>query len=128
MGEAMEQATAFFHACESGKGWAECEQYAHADATFSCQATNALPGPPVTDCTTVEAYTNWMAGVVANFGEAATYDLHVAAQQNDAFVFVGTFGGFSQYVYMISMDGDKVRSMTKIWNDAYAAQCMNAGK
>jgi hypothetical protein len=31
-------ASKFFDACETGKGWAVCQEYCHAGATFSAQA------------------------------------------------------------------------------------------
>jgi hypothetical protein len=52
-----ETARAFFDACQTGKGWAGCEQYCHPDATFSSQ-TGALAG-----VTTLQQYTDWMKGL-----------------------------------------------------------------
>ena len=49
----------FFDACETGKGWEACQQYCHADATFSAQA-DALTG-----IETVQAYVEWMKGMYA---------------------------------------------------------------
>jgi hypothetical protein len=46
-----ETATAFFEACETGKGWEGCKQYCHPDATFSAQV-GALAG-----IDSLEAYT-----------------------------------------------------------------------
>ena len=42
----------FFEACETGQGWAGCEQYCEADATFAAQA-DTLAG-----LETLEAYTD----------------------------------------------------------------------
>jgi len=120
---------AFFNACESGKGWTECQQHCSKNATFTCQATDALPGPAVTECTSVEAYTNWMAGVCSNMGDKASYKVNAKAFDIDtgnALVFA-TFGGFSYYVYMMHVDGEgKVDAMTKCWNDAHAFKVMSS--
>merc|ERR1712196_507550 len=70
--ENMENAINFYEACESGKGWDVCKEFAAGAGEFSCQACDALPGPPITACKTLEDYTNWMAGVCENFGEKAT--------------------------------------------------------
>ena len=47
----------FFDACETGKGWAVCQQYCHPSAAFSAQA-GALA-----NINTLEAYTDWMKGL-----------------------------------------------------------------
>ena len=78
---------------------------------------DALPGPPITECKTVEAYTGWMGGVVANMGEAASYAIDAAAFDEDKSqaVFFATFGGFSHYVYMLHMNADgKCDKMIKV--------------
>jgi hypothetical protein len=49
-----EAAQRFFDACETGKGWAGCQQYCHPEATFSGQV-GALQGVE-----TLQAYTDWM--------------------------------------------------------------------
>jgi hypothetical protein len=51
-------ASEFFEACETGKGWEVCQNWCHADATFACQS-DALA-----DTATVEAYTDWMKGLL----------------------------------------------------------------
>jgi len=51
-------AHAFFDACETGKGWEVCQDWCHADATFSCQA-DALA-----DTITLAAYSEWMKGLL----------------------------------------------------------------
>ena len=44
MSEMREVAAKFFDACETGKGWAECQAYCHPDATFSAQHVGSLEG------------------------------------------------------------------------------------
>jgi predicted ester cyclase len=118
----------FFDACETGKGWAECRQYCHADATFSSQS-EALTGVD-----TLEAYTEWMKGLLDilpdGAAEVRSFAVDEARQNVAAFgVFRGTHTGdggplpptgksaTADYVYVMDFDGDKIRHMTKIWND-----------
>ena len=118
----------FFDACETGKGWAECRQYCHADATFSSQS-EALTGVD-----TLEAYTEWMKGLLDilpdGTAEVRSFAVDEARQNVAAFgVFRGTHTGdggpvpptgksaAADYVYVMDFDGDKIRHMTKIWND-----------
>ena len=51
-------AHALFEACETGKGWDVCQNWCKIDATFSCQA-DALA-----DTVTLEAYSEWMKGLL----------------------------------------------------------------
>jgi hypothetical protein len=130
---AFENAQKFFEACEAPKGWDGCKGYVADGASFSCQA-GALA-----DVKTVEAYTEWMKGLVAGPLPGATYTLHSSAwdEVNRTATFVATFhaahkgdGGpvpptnqttSTDYVYAVRMNGDgKVAAMTKIWNDSYA--------
>jgi predicted ester cyclase len=128
----MQQTAAlFFDACESGRGWDTCSQYCHADATFAAQA-DALAGVD-----TLEGYTNWMAGLFTPVPDAH-YELRAFAVDQargsvTAFtVFRGTHtaeGGpvpptgrsvEAEYVYVMEFDGDRIRHMTKIWNDTHS--------
>jgi predicted ester cyclase len=118
----------FFDACESGKGWDGCEQYCQPGATFAAQV-DALDGVE-----TLEAYTEWMKGLLALLpdGHAEVRSFAVDGARNNvaAFgVFRGTHTGeggpvpptgkraAADYVYVMDFDGDKIRHMTKIWND-----------
>ena len=58
MNSIKETAERFFDACETGKGWDECQQYCEPDASFSAQA-GALA-----DIETLQAYTDWMKGLL----------------------------------------------------------------
>ena len=123
-------AHAFFQACDTGAGWAECAQYCTADAGFSCQA-DALA-----EITTVEAYCEWMKGLLVPLPDAR-YELKAFSADEDrkvvtAFaVFHGTHTGegpipatskatASDYVYAMQFEGDKISHVTKIWNDLQA--------
>jgi predicted ester cyclase len=121
----------FFEACETGKGWDTCKAWCHETASFSCQA-DALA-----EVQTVEGYTEWMKGLLS-FIPDGRYELKAFAsdpQHNSvtAFaVFHGTHSGeggpvpptgksvTSEYAYVMDFDGDKIRHMTKIWNDTWA--------
>lgn len=121
----------FFDACETGKGWSGCQRYCHPDATFSAQA-DALSG-----VTTLEAYTEWMKGLFGPMPDGR-YELRAFAVDDDRAsvtaygVFSGTHTGDggpvaptgkhvrSDYVYVMEFDGDRIRHMTKIWNDGAA--------
>ena len=127
----IETAERFFEACEAGKGWAECRQYCHPDATFAAQ-TDALAGVD-----TLEAYTDWMQGLMAilpdGIAEVRSFAVDEARKNVTVFgVFRGTHTGVggpvpptgkstaSDYVYVMDFDGDKIRHLTKIWNDGFA--------
>ncbi len=126
-------AARFFEACETGQGWAGCSQYCHPDATFSAQAAS-LEGVE-----TLEAYTDWMKGLYGPMPdgryELRSFGVDEARGHVSAFsVFRGTHTGEggpvpptgksveADYVYVMEFDGDRIRHMTKIWNDAISMQ------
>jgi steroid delta-isomerase-like uncharacterized protein len=126
-----ETAAQFFDACETGKGWAGCQQYCRPDATFSAQA-DALSG-----VTTLEGYTEWMKGLFtpAPDGRAEVKSFAVDEDRGNVIaygVFHGTHTGqggpvpptgkavSADYVYVMDFDGGRIRHMTKIWNDAHS--------
>ena len=128
MSTIRDTAEQFFEACETGKGWSGCRPYCHPDATFAAQ-TDALA-----DVTTLEAYTEWMQGLMAILpdGTAEVRSFAVDESRNNvaAFgVFRGTHTGDggpvpptgqqveTDYVYVMDFDGDRIRHLTKIWND-----------
>lgn len=124
-------ALAFFDACETGKGWEVCQQWCHENASFSCQA-DALA-----DTTTLSAYTDWMKGLLTPIPDGRYVLTAFATDEARKTVvasaeFHGTQTGeggpvaptgkavVSDYAYVIQFDGDKIRHMTKIWNDVHA--------
>ncbi len=131
MSSIKEVSELFFEACETGKGWEGCQQYCHAGATFSAQA-DALA-----DIETLQAYTDWMKGLLTPVPDGR-YELRSFAVDEDRnnvtayAVFRGTHTGEggpvpptgkqieADYVYVMQFDGDKIRHMTKIWNDAFS--------
>lgn len=121
-------ARAFFEACETGKGWHECRRWCRDGATFSCQA-DALA-----DVVTLQGYCDWMKGMLGPLPDGR-YELTAFATDPErqrvvaAAVFHGTHTGdggpvpptgrsaAADYVYVMDFDGDRIRHMTKIWND-----------
>ena len=123
-----ETAERFFDACETGKGWEGCRAYCHPGATFSAQA-GALSG-----VTTLEGYTEWMKGLFTPVpdGQYEIRSFAVDEQRGNVIaygIFRGTHTGSggpvpptgkrveADYVYVMQFDGDRIRHMTKIWND-----------
>jgi len=133
MSQIGETAAKFFDACETGGGWDACAPFCHQDATFSAQA-GALA-----DVETLEGYAEWMKGLFTPVPDGR-YELRSFAvdderQNVSAYaVFRGTHTGEggpvpptgnsveADYVYVMAFDGDKIRHMTKIWNDGITLQ------
>jgi predicted ester cyclase len=130
MSSIRETAEGFFDACETGQGWHTCKQYCHDAATFSAQA-GALGGVD-----TLQAYTEWMKGLFALMPdgryELRSFAIDETRRSVSAYaVFRGTHTGEggptpptgrraeADYVYVMEFDGDRIRHMTKIWNDAF---------
>ena len=125
----------FFEACETGQGAEACQAWCHDGATFSCQA-DALA-----DVTSLGAYADWMKGLLGPIPDGH-YELTAWAADEGrgavvaAAVFHGTQTGeggpgaptgnavASDYVYVMQFEGDKIRHMTKIWNDAQALKAL----
>ena len=133
MSSMRETAAQFFDACETGKGWETCQQFCSPQATFSAQA-GALEG-----IDTVEAYSEWMKGLLTPIPDGHYELKFFAADEEDtsvaAFaVFHGTQTGeggpvpptgntiAADYVYHMEFDGDRIKHMTKIWNDTISLQ------
>ena len=126
-----ETARKFVEACDTGEGWAECAQYCHDGATFSCQA-DALA-----EISTLEGYTDWAQGLLTPIPDGH-YELKSLSSDEErgvvtAFaVFKGSQTGpgpvdpptgksvATDYVYAMEFDGDRIRHLTKIWNDVQA--------
>src|SRR5689334_20324034 len=138
MGTIRDTAQQFFDACETGKGWDGCAPFCHADATFTSQ-TDALAGVD-----TLEAYTEWMKNLLTPLpdGTAEVRSFAVDETRNNVAasgVFRGTHSGDGgpvpptgksaavDYVYVMDFDGDKIRHMTKIWNDGYTMRQLGWG-
>ncbi len=128
MSSIRETAERFFEACETGKGWEVCKQDCHPGAGFAAQAE------ALAEIDTLEAYTEWMKNLLIPMPDGR-YELRSFAVDEErnsvtAFgVFRGTHTGQggpvpptgksleADYVYVMEFDGNKIRHMTKIWND-----------
>ncbi len=126
-----ETARAFFDACETGGGWAACAEFCHEGATFSSQ------GETLAAITSLEDYANWMRDLFGPIPDGR-YELNAFSADEARgvvtgfAVFMGAQTGpgpvdpptgravASEYVYAMAFDGDKIRHVTKIWNDAHA--------
>ena len=124
----IEEAEQFFDACETGKGWEACQQYCQPQATFSAQA-DALAGVD-----TVEAYTEWMKGLLTPVADGR-YEVRSFGADEDRnnvtayAIFRGAHTGDggpvpptgkeaeADYVYIKEFEGEQIRHMTKVWND-----------
>lgn len=133
MSENLDQARLFFDACETGKGWENCQHYCLPEATFSAQ-TGALA-----DVVTLEGYCEWMKNLLTPIPDGH-YELKFFAEDEGrnsvaAFaVFHGTQTGpggpveptgksiAADYVYAMEFEGNRIRHMTKIWNDSVSLQ------
>jgi predicted ester cyclase len=131
MSKMTDTASAFFDACETGKGWEVCAVWCTPNAGFSAQAE------PLADVKTLKDYTDWMKGLIAILPDG-TYDLkswgidEVHHTVTAYAVFNGTHTGeggpvpptgkrvSSEYVYVMQFTGDKISHMTKIWNASWA--------
>jgi predicted ester cyclase len=133
MSNILEQAKLFFDACETGKGWDGCKTYCHTDATFSAQSG------VLSEIDTLEGYSEWMKNLFTPVPDGR-YELKFFAADEGrhsvaAFaVFNGTQTGpggpgeptgntvSADYVYTMQFEGDRIRHMTKIWNDTISLQ------
>ena len=123
----------FFDACETGKGWTTCQAYCTPGATFSAQS-DALK-----EITSLEGYADWMKGLLGPIPdgtyEVKSWAVDEARNSVIAFaVFSGTHSGeggpvpptgkrvAADYVYAMEFDGDKIKHMTKIWNDTWSVR------
>ncbi|MGI9201043.1 MAG: ester cyclase [Woeseiaceae bacterium] len=123
----------FFEACETGKGWDACSAFCAPNATFSSQTT------ALAEISTLEEYCEWMKGLLTPIPDGHYELKFFAANEEDdsvaAFaVFHGTQSGeggpvpptgnsiAADYVYHMEFDGERVKHMTKIWNDTISLQ------
>ncbi|MDJ0778874.1 MAG: nuclear transport factor 2 family protein [Gammaproteobacteria bacterium] len=129
----LDTAKRFFEACETGKGWNECSEYCHSDATFSAQTT------ALAEITSLEGYCEWMKNLFTPIPDG-NYDLRFFAEDESrnsvaAFaVFHGTQTGpggpvpptgkkvAAEYVYHMELEQGHIKHMTKVWNDMISLQ------
>lgn len=126
-----ETAKAFFHACESGKGWDACRPSCHPDATFSAQAD------VLRDTDTLKEYTGFMQAQYKAMPDIEYEVTSLAVDEDRGNVCVcavlsGTHTGEggpmpptgkrveSDYAYLMEFREDKIEHVTKIWNAHHA--------
>jgi len=103
------------------------------------RAAFSVEAPALDGIDTVEAYTEWAKGLLTPMPDAR-YELRSLAVDDERqsavgyAVFHGTHTGeggpipptgqsvATDYAYVLQFDGDKIRHMTKIWNDGFALQ------
>ena len=127
----------FFAACETGKGWDTCKGWCTPNASFAAQAE------PLADVKTLEAYTDWMKGLMTVLTDAS-YEVKSFATDAERHnvaaygVFSGTHlaGGpiaptgkktVTDYLYVMQFTGDKISHMTKIWHSGLALKELGWG-
>ena len=129
----FDSAKQFFDACETGKGWEDCSAFCHPNATFSSQTT------ALSEISSLEAYCEWMKNLFTPVPDGH-YELKFIAEDEQrnsvaAFaVFHGTQTGpggpvpptgnrvAADYVYHMEFEEDRIKHMTKIWNDTISLQ------
>ena len=121
----------FFEACEAGQGWEGCRAYCLPNATFAAQSE------PLAEIRTLQAYTEWMKGLLT-FMPDGRYVVKSFATDEER-KSVCAYGVFSathtgeggpcpptgkststDYVYAMEFQDGKIKHMTKIWNDGLA--------
>ena len=134
----LESAKQFFEACETGKGWEACKAFCHSDATFSSQTA------VLADISDLEGYCEWMKNLLTPIPdghyELKSFAADEARNSVAAFaVFHGTQTGpggpvpptgntvAADYVYNMVFEGDRIKHMTKIWNDTISLQQLGWG-
>jgi predicted ester cyclase len=138
MSTILKPAKDFFEACETGQGWDVCKEFCNPDATFASQ-TNAL-----SEISTLAAYCEWMKGMFTPIPDGR-YELKFFAADdvNQSVAAVAVFHGTqtgpggpvpptgrkiaADYVYHIVFAGERIKHMTKIWNDSISMQQLGWG-
>ena len=125
----FENAKAFFHNCESAKGWDACKSYVAGEGKFSAQSE------PLAELNTIKEYVDMWTGLGGITLKGGSYEINASAfneETNTAFFFATYTGAHtgeggpvpptnkktvSEYVYIIKMNGEgKVERVDKVWN------------
>jgi predicted ester cyclase len=138
MSKIIGSAKQFFEACETGQGWDSCKAFCAPDATFSAQAS------ALSEISSLEGYCEWMKNLLTPIPDGHYELKFFAADDADesvtaVAVFHGTQTGpggpvpptgnqiAADYVYHMVFDGERIKHMTKIWNDAIIMQQLGWG-
>jgi len=133
MSISLDPAKRVCEACETGKGWDACKAYCNPDARFSSQRND------LSDIFTLKGYCEWMKNLFTPIPDGHYELKFFAADEADRSVtavaiFHGTQTGpggpvpptgkkiAADYVYHMVFDGERIKHMTKIWNDAISMQ------
>jgi hypothetical protein len=131
MSSITEIASMFFDACESGKGWEVCQRYCTPDASFSSQTEHMARQRTIRDyadaCATFLLLCPDAHYVVRSFATDNERN-NVCAFAAITGTHTGAVGPRSptgrttttEYVYVMDFDGEKIRHMTKVWNENWA--------
>ena len=122
-----ETARRFFDACETGRGWQVCQEFCTPGASFAAQCE------PLMEMHSLQAYTDWMSGLLQALPDGQ-YDVKSFAV-DEAAASVSIYAVFSashigsggpqpptgktvtaDYVYVLFFEGDLIRHMVKVWN------------
>ena len=121
-------ATSFHHACMTGKGWQECQQYCSPDATFTHE------GEMFADIHSLEAYAAFLENVFTPVPDFRHEVLSVGVDERQQRVLVhylirGTHTGEglpvpptgksmeTHCVLILYFENERIRHATKVWND-----------
>ena len=121
-------ATSFHHACMTGKGWQECQQYCNGDATFTHE------GELFADIHTLEAYAAFVENVFKPIPDFRHEVLSVGIDERQQRVLIhylirGTHTGEglavpptgksmeSYCVLILYFENERIRHAAKVWND-----------
>lgn len=113
------------------KGWDGCKAHCAPSATFSAQAET------LAEVKALEAYCNWMKGILGPFpdGRCDLKSFAIDAKRNNVVAYAvfhathtGAGGPLSptgnktatDYVYVMQFTGAKISHMTKIWHSGLA--------
>lgn len=121
-------ATNFHHACMTGKGWQECQQYCTPAASFTHEGTM------LADIDTLEGYVAFIESVAVPVPDFRHEPLSVGVDERQQRVLIhyrirGTHSGeglpvpptgkgFESYsVIVLHFQGDRIHHVDKVWND-----------
>jgi len=121
-------ATSFHHACMTGKGWQECQQYCSPDATFTHE------GEMFADIHSLEAYAAFLENAFTPVPDFRHEVLSVGVDERQQRVLVhylirGTHTGEglpvpptgksmeTHCVLILYFENERIRHATKVWND-----------
>ena len=120
-------ALAFLQTCDGGKGWDACLEFCRDGAGFTSQAE------PLTECTDLKSYAEWMRGVAAALPDArVTLGAVTSNNTADTVMICATYAGthtgelgplpptgkatITDFVYVLRFSDRKIVHVTKVGN------------